>query len=476
MLSAASFRDPDGICFAWEGSILRAVSSQALAEIEPFLSSATAGGLIARGQLVPTRRLSPPEFDRLAAGDDFQSVTRGRQVAAVFEHERVEFASYPYEWAPEMLHAAGMLTLDLAQSCLEEGYSLKDATPYNILFRGHLPVFIDLLSFERRNPCDPIWRPHAQFCRTFLLPLLAWKLWGIRPVDVFTSRRDGLEPAEAYQLCGFFRRLLPPFLTLVSLPTWLSGKGARKSLYRDRLVSDSSKARFILDSLFNRLRRTLRSVRPCALRTTVWSDYMESHSYPEAGFRAKEDFLRSFLNEHKPARVLDVGANTGHFSSLAAKSGARVVAIDYDPACIGALWQRARSEALGILPLVVDLSRPSAANGWRNRECASFLNRAESTFDAVLMLAVLHHLLVTERVPLEEVLELAATMTTHWLVIEFVSPEDELFKTLARGRDQLHAGFTRPVFEAACLRLFRVARSEQIPGTNRWLYLLEKSA
>jgi SAM-dependent methyltransferase len=476
MLSVASFRDPDGFCFGWEGRILRAVTSQALAEIEPFLSSPAAKRLIAHGQLVPTRRLSRPEFDQLATSEDFQSVTRGRQVAAAFEHEKIEFPSYPYEWAPEALHAAGMLTLDLAQSCLEEGYSLKDATPYNVLLRGHAPVFIDLLSFERRNPCDPIWRPHAQFCRTFVLPLLAYRLWGVRPVEVFTSRRDGLEPAEIYQLCGPFRRLLPPFLTLVSVPTWLSGKAAGKSLYRDRLVSDARKARFILDSLFNRLRRTLRSVRPGGIRTTAWSDYMESHSYPEAGFKAKEDFLRNFLNEQRPARVLDVGANTGHFSAMAAKSGARVVAIDYDPACIGALWQRSCSEELDILPLAVDLSRPSAAVGWRNRECASFLARADRAFDAVLMLAVLHHLLVTERIPLEEVIELAANMTTRWLVIEFVAPQDELFKTLARGRDQLHAGLTRSVFEAACMRLFRVARSEQMPGTNRWLYLLEKAA
>ena len=475
MLSAASFRDPDGFCFAWESKILRAVNSQALAAIEPFLSSATAREMIARHQLVPARRLSPPELDQLSAGEEFRSLARGREVAAVFEHEKVEFASYPYEWAPEMLHSTGMLTLDLAQSSLREGYSLKDATPYNMLFRGCVPLFVDMLSFERRNPRDPIWRPHAQFCRTFLLPLLAHRLWGIRLVDIFTSRRDGLEPTEIYQLCGPVRKLVPPMLTLVSLPTWLSGSGSSRALYRDRLVADARSARFILDSLFNRLRRTLRAIAPKGSRRTAWSGYMGSHSYTGTAFRAKEDFVRGFLSERKPARVLDVGANTGHFSALAAGSGARVVAIDYDPGCIGLLWQRAREEEQGILPLVVDLSRPSPATGWRNHECTSFLARAHGAFDAVLMLAVLHHLLVTERVPVEEVVELAADMTTRWLVIEFVSPQDEMFKTLTRGRDHLHAGFTRAAFEAACQRHFRIVRSDQVPGTGRWLYLLQKA-
>ena len=60
-----------------------------------------------------------------------------------------------------MLHAAGALTLELAQGALEEGFGLKDATPYNVLFRGSRPVFVDVLSFEaaRSAGCrlDGLW-------------------------------------------------------------------------------------------------------------------------------------------------------------------------------------------------------------------------------------------------------------------------------------------------------------------------------
>src|SRR5690606_35103244 len=98
---------------------------------------------------------------------------------ALFRHPRIEFPSFPYEWAPEMLMAAGLLTLDLAEAMLPFGWGVKDGTPYNVLFSGSEPVFIDVLSFEKRDPADPIWIPYNQFVKTFILPLLVNKRLGI---------------------------------------------------------------------------------------------------------------------------------------------------------------------------------------------------------------------------------------------------------------------------------------------------------
>ena len=136
----------------------------------------------------------------------------------------------------------------------------------------------------------------------------------------------------------------------------------------------------------------------------------------------------------QPRRVLDVGANTGHFSLCAAQASAEVVAIDSDSGCVGALWRKVESEKLNILPLVVDFSRPTAAQGWRNLECARFLDRAAGAFDAVIMFGILHHLLVSERIPLREILEVAAELTGGWLLIEFIPPQDEMFQILTRGQ------------------------------------------
>src|SRR5205085_12268830 len=137
--------------------------------------------------------------------------------------------------------------------------------------------------------------------------------------------------------------------------------------------------------------------------------------------------------------------------------------------CMGALWRHAGAKRLNILPLVVDLSRPSPALGWRNLECASFLDRAAGGFDCVLMLAVLHHFLVTERIPLDEILRLASELTTSLVIIEFVPPDDEMFRHLTRGRDQLHAGLNQEAFEKACVPYFEIVTSLALPGTKRRL-------
>jgi 2-polyprenyl-3-methyl-5-hydroxy-6-metoxy-1,4-benzoquinol methylase len=426
--------------------------------------------------MVSTRRLDQAELAPFSGSTGRANSLALEPTDVVFEHERIPFPSYPYEWAPEMLWAAGGLTLDLAQASLADGFGLKDATPYNVLYRGSEPVFVDVASFEPRAPGDPIWNPYGQFVRTFLLPLLVNRHWGVPLGDTFVTHRDGLEPQEVYRLTSALQRFRPRMLSLVCMPTWLRGKARAEGqqLYRSRILEDAEKARFILESLLKQLRRALDSLKPPVQKQSVWSDYMATHSYSGSAFAAKEQFVEQALREFKPARVLDVGANTGHFSARAAKAGAAVVALDIDPACVGTIWLQARAQQLNILPLVIDLARPTPALGWRNSECPSFLERAVGAFDGVLMLAVLHHLLVTERIPLEEVLRLASELTTSLLVIEFVDPKDEMFRQLTRGREELHAFLNEAVFEQACAAHFDIVRSLPLPGTQRRLYCLKR--
>ena len=475
----ASFRDPAGSLFHYQGRILRIVNALGAADLEAFLASPSGRQLMASGAVVPTRALSPAECRELLADPDVRQLYEARDGQIVLEHERVDFPSFPYEWTPGMLHAAATLTLDLAQALLADGLGLKDGTPYNILFRGPEPVFIDVLSFERREEGDATWLPYAQFVRTFLLPLLANQAYGLGLDQILTTRRDGLEPEEVYRWSKLSQRLRPPFFSLVSMPTWLGARHQQDdtSIYRKKLLSDPEKARFILEHVLTGLERTLGRLQPVEGTHSVWSDYMATNNnYTADHFQAKQRFVGGALAEFPSRSVLDVGSNTGHFSAIAARHGAKVVALDYDPVVLGTVWRQARAEKLDILPLAVNLTRPSPGTGWRNRECSSFLDRARGKFDAVLMLAVIHHMLVTERVPLADILDLAAELTTNLLVIEFIAPDDSMFQRLTRGREELHRDLTPELFESLCARHFETVRMQYVEGTTRRLYLLRKRA
>jgi hypothetical protein len=126
------------------------------------------------------------------------------------------------------------------------------------------------------------------------------------------------------------------------------------------------------------------------------------------------------------------------------------------------------------LPLVVNLARPSPSIGWRNNEYPSFLARATGAFDCILMLAVIHHLLATERIPLQDILKLAAEITTDTALIEFVSPDDPMFRRLSRGRDELYRHLSIEFFEQTCKEHFEVIRSVRLKDSHRWLYFLKK--
>jgi len=476
-VTASSFRDPAGGVFRYRERILRVVNPLGQSDLNAFLESKAGKKALADGKVAGSRILTESETAELIKDREIAGLYAAHRGQMLVEHDAISFPSYPYEWPPEMLHAAAKLTIELALDLLPDGIGVKDGTPYNVLFRGPEPVFVDLLSFEKRNALDATWLPYAQFTRTFLLPLLAQKHFGVGLDITLTARRDGLEPEDVFRWLGPLQRFRPPFLGLVSMPVWLGSRHKEDDtkIYQQKLENDPEKARFILETLLKGLRRTMDRLSPRQGQASTWSTYMTfNNNYTREHFEAKQKFVEAAVKEFQPKRVLDVGCNTGHFSALAAREGASVVAADYDPVVVGNVWRHARQDKLDILPLVVNLTRPSPGVGWLNRECRSFLDRAQNHFDAVFMLAVIHHMLVSERVPLSDILALAADMTRDIVIMEFVAPEDSMFQRLTRGRDHLHKDLSVATFESAAQAHFHIVRTQHLEGTHRWLYLLRK--
>ncbi|NJM53422.1 MAG: hypothetical protein HC846_08525 [Blastocatellia bacterium] len=150
---SVSFRDPSGQVFYHQGNVFRAINKIGEEDFSIALNSPILRKFIEAKNLVKVFQLETSE--KFSLLNEVENIAHD-EFSLFVKHEKIPFRSYPYEWTSEMLYTAGLLTLEIAQSLFNEGMGLKDATPYNILFRGTKPVFVDWLSFEKRDEFDPI--------------------------------------------------------------------------------------------------------------------------------------------------------------------------------------------------------------------------------------------------------------------------------------------------------------------------------
>ncbi|HVV44226.1 MAG TPA: hypothetical protein VHC72_03450 [Bryobacteraceae bacterium] len=282
MSHAASFRDPAGSVSITADRVVRTIYPDGLANLRMWLEPPGVQGFVNEGRAVGTKRIEANPV--------------------LVEHPRIPFISYPWEWPAAMLHAAGMLTLDLAKAVIEEGLRLKDATPLNVLLQGPTPLFIDVLSMQGREPLDPMWWAAPQFVRTFLIPLLLRRRTGARVHEIFLFHQDGLAPAEVVKRFPPLRRWLPPDLTLVTLP---SRAPRLESVKRDapRETYDAGEAQRVFTRRIRKFRRLMETLAP-ELRPSVRPGYeQEAGSYTPAQREGRRKFVVPKLEEFRPERV-----------------------------------------------------------------------------------------------------------------------------------------------------------------------------
>jgi SAM-dependent methyltransferase len=451
-----TFRDPAGSVEIRPDGAYRSVRAPFDTEILAFLGLPIATELVEEGRLVAS-----------------EAVSRASDETLLLRHPRISFQSFPWEWAPGLWLAAAELTLNLCSDLVQHGWLLKDATPLNVLFQGTEPIFVDVLSIERLDPHQPIWLAYGQFVRTFLLPMLAYSRLGW-PLQAAITRRDGYEPEDIYAALSWRARLRQPALSAVTLPSLLANnKKIHAGSLASRPVKDPDLARQILLKTLRGLLSQMRKVTP-APRSSTWSDYAETAThYSDEDHARKRSFVTDALAAARPTRVLDVGCNTGVYSYLAADAGAEVVSIDTDLQAVDRLCANLKGSGKNILPLCVDLAHPTPAAGWENREYASFLNRCTGHFDTVMMLAVLHHLLLRNQIPMDRIASLCSNLTTRHLIVEWVPPTDAKFQELLRGRGAMYTHISEAAFRDAFGEHFTTL-DELALGNGRALLHLRK--
>jgi hypothetical protein len=450
-LEPGSFRDWDSRVFYDDGRVLRALSEDGLEDWRALSASRLFGEAVAEGKLVGTTVAETP--------------IDGAE--AVLEHERIPFVSYPYEWTFAMLRDAALLQLELLRRGLDEDLILKDASSYNVQWRGTKPVFIDVGSFERLRRGEP-WAGYRQFCMLYLNPLLLQAYKGIDFRPWLRGSLAGITPAEARHVLGgrdVFRRGV---LTNVALHARLERKHDESS--RD-VKTELRRAGFKKELIVANVRRLEKVVRGLEWKpgASEWSGYEATTSYDEADARRKEEFVREVVHTREWSLVWDIGCNEGRHSRIAAENAGYVVALDGDAAVVDRLYRALAADGNErILPLAVDVTDPSPALGWHGLERRTLDARGKP--ELTLCLAVLHHVAIGANVPVPEFLTWLAELGTA-LVIEFPTRDDpRVAALLQRKKEGAHPDYDREPFERALSSRFTIVRTEQLSSGTRILY------
>jgi ribosomal protein L11 methylase PrmA len=429
-IDPGSFRDPSGRILRSGSRIFRAVYSHGAPAYEAARDAGILVRSVERGQLLP--------FGEIAV-DTIGDV--GEAPAYLLEHPRLDFVSHPYEWTFSALKSAALLQLDFHIDLLADGFSLSDATAYNVQFQGTRPVFIDHLSVVQYDPGTG-WAGQRQFAMQYLGPLLLWSKRGIAPNAWFRGSLEGLPPEDVAPLLRLRDRLSFNVLAHIFGPAAVYRRSLQQGLNQPA-PKPRELARPRLDSILKSLRGYVAGLAYPSGKT-IWDDYASRNSYDDERRSAKHAFIARHVEVVSPSLLFDIGCNSGDYSQAALDAGAKsVVGFDFDFGALERAYSRFSASKAQVLPLWLDATNPSPSQGWAARERLGLSER--SSADMLLALALIHHLAIAKNVPLD--------MAVDWLmglapcgIIEFPNKQDPMVKELLRARPDIFPDYTEEAF------------------------------
>lgn len=454
LVEPASFRDPSGFLFWDNDKLYRQVNKAYKNDFDLLLSSGLYKRLTDSSLLISHQDVT----DKVEAKSDNNY--------KVIKPKEVPFISYPYEWSFSQLKDAALTTLKVQKAALDHGMTLKDASAYNIQFVDGKPLLIDTLSFESYEAGSP-WIAYRQFCQHFLAPLALMSKVDIRTQHLMRTNIDGVPLDLASIILPAKTRFSPALASHIHLHARSQKKYAGKAgSAKQRPVS-----RFALNGLIDSLESSIKKMewKPGG---TEWGEYYTFTNYSSNAFKQKKKLIEGFIAITKPKQVWDIGANTGLFSRLASSQHIQTIAFDIDPAAVEKNYRQLKANnEKSLLPLVMDLTNPSPALGWAHEERQSLAGRGEA--DLVMALALIHHLVISNNVPLERAAKFMAQIGKH-LIIEFVPKGDSQVDKLLSTREDIFPDYDVDGFEKSYKEHFDIIEKVKIKSSKRILYLMER--
>ncbi|WP_104734479.1 nodulation protein NoeA [Hanstruepera ponticola] len=386
--------------------------------------------------------------------------------------EQIPFITYPYEWSFLQYKEAALLTLKIQKYALEHGYSLKDASAFNVTFHNSQAIFIDTLSFDFYTEGQP-WRAYKQFIAHFLGPLLLAQYHGTQSLKLLSSFIDGMPMKQLASMLPFKTKLNPFLYSNVHLLAKFEEN------YNDDYEGNIKQTKLSKKAQLNIIKSLYDFIKKMSLKEqSEWGDYYSKTNYSDTAFKTKSEVINTWVNSIKPKTLIDIGGNDGTFVRLLNHELEQALVCDIDNNAVDYNYKitKTNNEAY-MLPFVLDILNPSANIGFNNKERTSFLNRIEEYApDITLALAVIHHMTLSGNVTFDMSAEFFANFSRN-LIIEFPKPDDSWALRLlnTKGEFRNHFDFyNEENFEKAYLKKFDLVEKIDIPNSKRVMYSFKR--
>jgi hypothetical protein len=431
-----------------ENTVYRKLSPAYLTHYQHFISSGLSTELIKKNWMIP--------FEEIVDEDG----------TIVLKARKISFVSYPYEWTFLQWKDAALLTLKIQYQALKYGMNLKDATPFNIVFDGCKPLFIDLSSFEIFKNGKP-WQAFKQFTENFYLPLLLVKYFNSVGNDIFLNNLNGIPLSKGLQLLPAKAYLNFNTLFFLALPGQLRMKIKNGDFNKTSKKFTLNSSMQFADQLFSAINRLTQSK-----QRTKWSDYYENNT--EINYlRDKETLIKKWIEPHyKEKSLIDFGCNTGNFSKILAHDVHNIIAFDEDIRSVDELYLFCKEKKISnIFSFAGNLSQPSPAAGWNNMERPALKERLCA--DIGLVLALIHHLAINSHIHFNMMADFFADSCKE-LFIEFVPREDAKVELLLLNREDIFDWYNMENFLTAFNVRFNLEKEHRFPNNRTLLHFIRK--
>jgi hypothetical protein len=328
----------------------------------------------------------------------------------VIEHEQLENITYFNEWTKKQRVLAANAIIELQSELVKKEFYLNDPHSFNLTFKYHQPIYFDFGSIRkgRMNPswwfikCFCGWTEHDYWDEVLKINFIKKFYISFRLSFSKSPYQYLLKQISKFEM-GFIEK---------QIMNMLSNKGVAGRLTR-RVVNG-------LPLLFRNF--------------SNWADYEQKS--PELNFdNDRNKNILHLFNQHKPNKLLDIGANKGAFSLLALENGTEeAIAIDLDNYSLDHLLNQISINNKKVIIAKLNIMNYPEHPGYYRSYLAAH-DRLYSDF--TICLAVVHHVCYFGNSSFEDFVERLNRFTKKILIVEFV-PYDDVHLTgpIYKGQDR----------------------------------------